>query len=262
MRYLPPATSPWSSRIEQRHSPKPGKYTAFRQCLRWEFGFTCAFCLLHESDLLLGGVEGWSVMQIEHRIPQSKDPSQRDIYKNCLYICERCNKSRQASPNEGGAGVTLLDPCTFVWAAHFERVGDSVRPRAGDPSAEYTWRSYGLDDPSKLRLREKRRYWMERYAEELVNCTTLEFLLINKAVEYADESDPVITDQRLAHAKALHSMYATLLEKLAEYAAIPISHSTSCRCGTTDYLSLSDVFEEQLVDLATLLGQARKRLFD
>ena len=59
MKILPPQTKPPTSPIERRHRPRPvhGRqgYLKFRPCLRWDFGFTCPFCLMHESDFVRGG---------------------------------------------------------------------------------------------------------------------------------------------------------------------------------------------------------------
>ncbi len=62
MRTLPRQTQPPATPIERRHAPAPGRYDSFRPCLRWDFGFTCAFCLLHEADLAEHGTEGTGLM--------------------------------------------------------------------------------------------------------------------------------------------------------------------------------------------------------
>jgi hypothetical protein len=257
--YLPPATQPWARRIERQHAPAQGRYPTFKNCLRWEFGFSCAFCLLHETDLLLSGIEGWSLMQIEHKVPQSKDKSQRHRYDNCFYICERCNKSRGTLPIQDDAGNALLDPCTVAWADHFVRIEDAILPRQDDGSAEYTWESYGLDDPPKVRLRERRRIWMERYAEALLNCAQLAATLVDKAVDEADKRAGSETAEKLASSQALHQVQTVLRDRLAEFAPIPESIDASCQCFRTDHLSLLGVLADQTVDLTTLLAQAKSR---
>jgi len=258
-KYLPPTTRPWSRKIDRQHAPKPGRYSSYRECLRWEFGFSCAFCLIHETDLLKAGTKGWSLMHVEHRIAQSDDPSQINIYRNCFYICERCNKSRRALPNEDDEGHTLLDPCTVAWVDHFDCSGDRLLPRPDDRSAQYTWESYRLDDPVKMQLRERRRYWMVRCAEALLDCADMETRLVNKAVDEANDKDVAETEQRLILAQSLHRMRAPFLEKLAEFTPIPESRTTSCRCGRRDHLALPDVLAEQTIDLPTLLASIEVR---
>jgi len=79
MNLLPPELSPPEEPTVHRHQPKPAKgergFQSYRSCLRWNFGFTCAFCLLHETDFSPKfGVVGTGQMSIEHFVPQSFDP--------------------------------------------------------------------------------------------------------------------------------------------------------------------------------------------
>jgi hypothetical protein len=256
--YLPPVTLPWSRKIERRHSPT-GNYSTFKPCLCWEFGFSCSFCLLHEIDLVRVGAKGWSLMQVEHFIPQSKDDSQRNNYKNCLYICERCNKSRGDRPNQDDEGNTLLDPCSYAWADHFERRGDRISPRSGDGNAYYTWESYDLDDPSKVELRWRRRHCMELCADALLELSEFVLQLNQRAYDEADEASPDETGRKLEAAQHLHRARVSLLELLAEYRPIPDRSDTACSCGNTGHNSLAEVLVEQTVDLSDLLEQARAR---
>src|SRR3990170_75943 len=98
MRVLPSRTVPSEQAIERRHEPSSSHYTRYRPCLRWEFGFTCAFCLLHETDLIEHGISRTGLTSIEHHIAQSEAPFLRDRYDNCLYACRFCNKARSNLP--------------------------------------------------------------------------------------------------------------------------------------------------------------------
>ncbi len=258
-KYLPPVTRPWSRKIERRHAPKPSDYSLYKECLRWEFGFSCAFCLIHETDFIKAGTKGWSLMQVEHRIAQSGDPSQKNVYNNCFYICERCNKARRALPNEDDEGRILLDPCAVVWGDHFDCAGDTISPRPGDHSAKYTWESYQLGDPGKTQIRGRRRFWMEKYAEALLDCAETEVELVSKAVDEADHRDSSETEQRLIVARSLQRMRKPFLEGLDEFSPIPASRTIPCRCSHTDHLTLPDVLAEQTIDLSTLLAEAGMR---
>jgi len=90
MKLLPPSTKPPTQKIRRLHNPKAthGRYgyRAYRACLRWEFGFSCAFCLLHEADLARQGVEGLGVTGIEHFSLASTHPESINDYDNCFYI--------------------------------------------------------------------------------------------------------------------------------------------------------------------------------
>src|SRR5438552_905085 len=101
MNVLPLQTRPPTEAVARGHAPPRGGFNSYRRCLRWEFGFTCAFCLLHEADLVDWGASGSGLMTIEHRVPQS-DPAVgaalADDYGNCFYACRYCNRSRGVAP--------------------------------------------------------------------------------------------------------------------------------------------------------------------
>jgi hypothetical protein len=80
MKILPPVTRPWREQISRRHAPKVRRgnkgFRSYAPCLRWEFGFSCAFCLCHEADLAAYGAKGSGLLQVEHFFLQSTYPGQ------------------------------------------------------------------------------------------------------------------------------------------------------------------------------------------
>jgi hypothetical protein len=76
----------------RRHGPSGYKsYESYRDWLRDEFSFRCAFCLNREQwGVVLGK---WD---IDHFVAQVLFPSGKLLYENLLYICRSCNliKSR------------------------------------------------------------------------------------------------------------------------------------------------------------------------
>ena len=102
MKILPPVTHPWSEKIVRRHTPRSLKgakgYQAYRPCLRWEFGFSCAFCLVHEVDLAPYPIAGSGLTQVEHFIPKSRDETRRNI--------PRQEVTQRKTPAEGGRFVS------------------------------------------------------------------------------------------------------------------------------------------------------------
>src|ERR1700730_10113620 len=103
-------TLPWPEAFSRRHRPPAADFSTYRPCLRWEFGFCCALCLLHESDIAACGATGWGIMSIEHLIPQSVAPERANDYLNCIYACGRCNRSRR-NLQDLPSGARLLNPC-------------------------------------------------------------------------------------------------------------------------------------------------------
>lgn len=137
---LPEITLPFAKQLKRIHKPEPWNsengWRGFRVCLRWEFGFTCAVCQLHEADLVppTTTIDGHS---IEHAIPQSSELGKEDAdeYDNCYWVCARCNETRGKKPLVNESGSRLLNPITDVWADHFVRTGHELCPNAGDLDA-------------------------------------------------------------------------------------------------------------------------------
>jgi hypothetical protein len=161
---LPLTTAPWRIPIERRHKPpepvssSPFGYRKFLSCLRWEFGFTCAFCLLHEADFQDHGAKGSGQMSIEHGELASAAPSRVNAYENCFYACRYCNQAREVKPLIDGQMRRLLNPCQHAWEEFFVLDGHEVRARADSPDAVYTIAAYRLNDARKrVRRRSGRR---------------------------------------------------------------------------------------------------------
>jgi hypothetical protein len=154
MNVLPPRTTPSQIPIPRRHSPS-GAYTGFRACLRWEFGFTCAFCLVHESDLIAHGIERSGLTGIEHQRRQETDPALINSYENCFYACRFCNGARGTKSYQRKT-MRLLNPCETAWGARFALDGDDLRPRIDDADAGYTAVTYDVNDPRRIVLRRNR----------------------------------------------------------------------------------------------------------
>ena len=250
MKLLPLRTQPPTSKIDRVHTPSSAAgrfgYKEYRACLRWEFGFTCAFCLLHESDLAEFGAEGWGIMGIEHFDPVEAG-GELNSYPNCFYACRLCNGSRARSPVVNRLGQRLLHPCGEVWADHFRSTPDGkLLPSVGDSDAAYTHTAYDLDDPRKVEIRQAR---LERIGESLQALKDgpglLESLMDRLKGEPQDESADLL---RVAEGvrKSIESAAGTI----RRYAAIPRDADLSCRCGRNDHHRIPIGLAEQLLDIA------------
>src|SRR5947208_881194 len=86
----------------RRHGPRGYvDYRSFKEWLRDEFCFTCAYCLCRER---------WypspaDAFSADHTIPQSADESRVTDYDNLIYACTRCNARKQQVQG-------LPDPCS------------------------------------------------------------------------------------------------------------------------------------------------------
>src|SRR5262249_8450055 len=89
------------------HGPQGySHYEAYRDWLRDEFCFRCAYCLMREAWL-----RGKSGFQIDHCIPHVADPSRLLDYDNLVYTCPWCNQAKAGvsvpNPAEVGYGKVL-----------------------------------------------------------------------------------------------------------------------------------------------------------
>lgn len=241
MKVLPETTNPAPDRIRRQHLPRQSRYTRYRSCLRWEFGFCCPLCLLHEADLApASGSEGWGLLGAEHLDPVSAHPELRDEYGNLLYVCRLCNGARGAAPVDGPRG-RLLNPCAHPWAGHFTPRSDLLEAAEGDPDASYTAEVYGLNDRRKVALRRLRR-------ERIQECRAMihdGYHLVARLL--AKPFDSVV----LETAELLFRNIRAAKKDLERYRAIPMDAPEVCRCetGKRPVLGLPDWLEAQVWSL-------------
>lgn len=226
---LPSVAHPLTVPVERRHAPSsaadhPRAYESFRPCLRWEFAFSCAFCLLHEAQVCPAGAVGSSQFWIEHVEPQSERPDLRNVYGNVVYACRRCNLARRARPRANMRGRCLLDPCRDAWATHFRHDGDQLV--ALTPDGEYTSEAYDINAPAKVTLRRDRR---EAIDESLHVLATVPDLLeqLMARIDFQPGSEQRM---RLEIAEQLHKALATARRTLVQLSAIPDDASEDCAC--------------------------------
>lgn len=228
MMTLPPSTHPWESRIERRHKPRQARgrrgYVTYRQCLRWEFGFTCSFCLIHEADLVLHGAEGTGTFQVEHFLPVSQDPAGTNVYENCFLSCRFCNGSRGAQLNvDPQVGSSLINPCTHTWKDHFRLERDELLPADGDGDASYTHDTYDINEPRRIKMRQRRRETISEALRMIDKGREIHDLLIEKAEA---DSDPDLVRCALSIGEAIKNAW----RNLSFYKLIPTDAEDCCRC--------------------------------
>ncbi len=252
MRILPPQTLPPRKPLLRRHAPRPSRaWTVYRSCLRWDFGFTCAFCLLHEADLYGGRPgEGLGGMTVEHRVPRSEQPSLRGRYANCLLACRFCNQARGALGVRTGR-KRLLDPTRDSWSDHFERFGDRLRPRVAGGNAEHTHATYDLDDPRKVVRRRLRRELISDRLDLLAGIG-LELDRLLRLAEKLRKRNPAAFFAALREVARIRSDALRALEDLRLFAAIPSDKPSSCRCASAKHHRLPTALSEQTIPMPIL----------
>lgn len=243
MLLLPAMTAPPDEVFARRHTPAPidKKYAVFRDCLRWEFGFTCAICLLHERDILgWGGVEKWGVMHIEHVVPRSHDPRGIGTYANLLYICRLCNGARSDTDPEDGHGRRLLDPTRDIWSRHFTVADDRLHFARTDHDAEYTAEVYNINDARKVRLRRARR----ELVHGLLAATTSEHDELARLTGTLPRASPTDLTAAISH---LERRLAQLHRRWTAESWIPEDAPDECRCGRHEARTLPPAYARQCV---------------
>jgi hypothetical protein len=235
--------------LTRRHRPKRTKrrhYAAFRSCLRWEFGFTCGLCLLHETDFVPTGVEGLAVTSIEHVKAQSRSQAKRNAYANCIYACRLCNTARAARPNKDSAGRRLLDPTKDAWAAHFRFDGARLAPIPGDPDAEYTAEAYDLADERKTRLRAWASKFIAGKLKDIASAPDLEASLLALAARQTSRAD---ADRLIDVAQELRARTRRAFEEVCTYRAVPMDAPPRCLCSRRPSRLLSPQLAAQVISL-------------
>lgn len=250
LRLLPAQTEPANELIVRRHDPRRVQtdYTVFRDCLRWEFGFTCAICLLHERDIIAyDGAEGWGVMQIEHLVPRSQDDRIIGLYSNLIYICRLCNGARSDTPMIDEDGRRLLDPTRDVWADHFQLKNDELIPVEGDLDAIYTEDVYAINERRKVKLRRTRRERTNNVSE-LIQSVEEELVLLVRATSHCEAAREHENAEALVRCRGrLDSLYSLRLSIVAEW--IPDDAPRDCRCGRAHARSLPGPYLRQAVEI-------------
>lgn len=249
MRILPPQLVPWRIAIERRHSPPPAHgrygYRSYRQCLRWDFGFTCPFCLCHESDFVPRGAEGLGITQVEHFVPVSHDAESANAYTNCFYICQYCNQDRNAASTiDPEDGRRLLNPCNDVWEEHFASEGDTLKPRAESGDAAYTHAVYDVDDPRKIEMRRFRR-------ETIRDCMSLierGQAVLDRLLERALQTrEPALVDE----AKLIEDALRRAWQELETFKVVPRDARSSCPCDGEELYEVPWALQEQTIEIET-----------
>jgi hypothetical protein len=108
----------------------------------------CEYCLLHQDDTPF-------THQLDHLIAVKHGG--QTIAENLALACLRCNRNKgsdlSAIDPADGAIVTLFNPRTQAWAAHFAL--DGVRVVGLTPSGRATVRLLRMND--RARLMQRRR---------------------------------------------------------------------------------------------------------
>lgn len=236
MNLLPDVTALPVEPLPRTHAPPKTKYENYRNCCRWDFGFTCSLCFLHESDFIECGAEGAGLIWIEHHELKSEDESQRDVYGNCILSCRFCNNNRSTRPlTDPETGGELLDPTSATWAAYFFLDNELVMRPLFDlnEDADYTSRAYLLDDSRKTKLRHNRRRRLAAFKAAEDDCVSRLPRLLVLAEQTTDPTDSQLLVET---AERMVTTYREALTEIIRYEMIPEDKPERCRCDVAGAL--------------------------
>ena len=93
------------------------RYGEYRQHLRRDFYYSCAYCTMAETESHGMGFE------IDHYEPRTAAPHLEDDYGNLLYACETCNNmkgDRCPPPKARADGHPFFRPDQDIYDEHFQ----------------------------------------------------------------------------------------------------------------------------------------------
>lgn len=90
------ARAPTAAVIRSQPALK-SNYSEYRDTLRWDFWYSCAYCTLTESEAAAVG------FNIDHYLPRARYPELANDYSNLFWSCAHCNGFKQDYPTEAAA---------------------------------------------------------------------------------------------------------------------------------------------------------------
>jgi hypothetical protein len=145
--------------IFRRRSDPPAvsNYTQYKQALREDFQYRCAYCMLHEGDPYGGGFHHF---QIDHFRPRNKFPDLINTYRNLYYACSWCNRAKGAtwpSDPEQTLGYLFVDPCVEdLYTTHSTFDPSTGKLNSRTNAGDFTITEIRLNRRMFKRLRKKR----------------------------------------------------------------------------------------------------------
>lgn len=133
-------------------------YTRYRDLLRQDFQYRCAYCLIHEFHN--GGAANFA---IDHHRPVRGSYARPDLageYANLYWCCSECNQNKAdcwPAPQQEAQGFRWIDPCE-PWGEHslHWRIAPDGNIQWLTPAGEYTIRMLMLHRREDLKAHWQR----------------------------------------------------------------------------------------------------------
>ncbi|MBI3271502.1 MAG: HNH endonuclease [Planctomycetes bacterium] len=131
--------------------PRFSDYHRYREHLRLDFWFSCAYCTIAEVEARGVG------FQIDHHKPRKSSPELLNEYSNLMWTCELCNRRKldtTPGPAESARGFRFFRPDEDAFADHFALAALELHPQT--PVGLYTEQVLQLNREQLRRLRKLR----------------------------------------------------------------------------------------------------------
>lgn len=143
---------PLAELVTRSAVPEGLPYEEYREYLRPDFYFSCAYCTISES-------EAQAIrFTIDHYEPRRSRPDLQNNYDNLMYCCDTCNMRkgyRTPSAAERAKGYRFFRPDQDKYEDHFEKSGLLLNHKS--PVGYYTENAVDLNRQSLRRLRDIRQ---------------------------------------------------------------------------------------------------------
>lgn len=145
--------SSFTTTLVQRSTVTPGlPYTEYKQSLRYDFYYSCAYCCVAESEA--GGVR----FTIDHYEPQKARADLVNVYDNLMWTCDECNRrkgDRTPPQNARDSGFRFFRPDYDVHLDHFALNGNILKSKSN--TGYFTIEALDLNRDALQRVRDVRR---------------------------------------------------------------------------------------------------------
>ena len=158
-------------------------YTRYRDLLRRDFQYRCAYCLIHEFHN--GGVANFV---IDHHRPVRGAYARPDLvsdYTNLYWCCSECNQNKAndwPAPQQEALGFRWIDPCES-WGDHdlHWQISPDGEIQWRTPAGEYTIRKLMLHRREDLKAHWRKLYRLATLRDQLTEALTQETMSLELA---------------------------------------------------------------------------------
>lgn len=138
-------------------------YTRYRELLRKDFKYRCAYCLIPEFHN--GGMANFVIDHFRPRKGLYARPDLEAVYGNLYWCCSECNQNKSdhwPHPKQEAEGLRWIDPCE-AWGDH--DLNWQIFPDGSvqwlTPAGEFTGRQLMLDERNNWKA-----YWRKVYQHQ------------------------------------------------------------------------------------------------